>query len=92
MAVYRDISEHKEAQDALQKELRYKEKLQEMNRLELRKQQIIAESPQILTLLEKALTLSNLNKVNILITGGSGTGKNILARFIHQNSLRKKQQ
>jgi PAS domain S-box-containing protein/TyrR family helix-turn-helix protein len=78
-------------ENALKKEIGYKEKLMSINRLQLNQNDIIAESPKFLTILEKAIMLCSLNEVNILITGESGTGKNIIAKFIHQNSLRKKE-
>lgn len=49
---------------------------------------IIAESPQMKQLLEM---LSHVSKTDasILISGPSGVGKEILTKYIHENSLRK---
>ena len=50
---------------------------------------IIAESPQMKQLLEM---LSHVSKTDasILISGPSGVGKEVLTKYIHQTSLRKK--
>ncbi len=50
---------------------------------------IIAESPQMKQLLEM---LSHVSKTDasILISGPSGVGKEVLTKYIHENSLRKK--
>lgn len=47
---------------------------------------IIAESPEMQRVLKTALKFAHLGVSNILITGASGTGKGVLARYIHQNS------
>ena len=41
---------------------------------------------------ERAFKVAKTDNVTTLITGESGTGKEHLARFIHANSIRKKQQ
>lgn len=47
----------------------------------------IGQSPRILQLLEEAAALAQ-SDVNILVTGESGSGKEVLARFIHDRSGR----
>lgn len=47
----------------------------------------VGQSPKILRLFEEAASLAQ-SDVNILITGESGSGKEVLARFIHENSGR----
>ncbi len=49
---------------------------------------IIGEDPKTLQLKEQAQTLAKTNK-NILIYGENGTGKEILARAIHSESVRR---
>lgn len=46
------------------------------------------KSASMTEVLKKSMRFSNKD-VNLLITGASGTGKTSLARFIHENSLRK---
>ena len=53
--------------------------------------QFIGVSPQILEVLEQAVTAAAYPDVNVLITGESGTGKENIARIIHYSSARKEQ-
>jgi TyrR family helix-turn-helix protein len=56
--------------------------------LELKKQEIIAESEEMRQVLRIALKIAQMEASNILIQGESGTGKGLLAKFIHRNSPR----
>jgi PAS domain S-box-containing protein/TyrR family helix-turn-helix protein len=67
---------------------KYKDKLTELGMLELKKQEIIAESEEMRQVLRVALKLAQMEASNILIQGESGTGKGLLAKFIHRNSPR----
>lgn len=49
---------------------------------------IITRAPEMRTLLEQAYRIAPLD-VSILITGGSGTGKELLAKAIHKASTRR---
>lgn len=49
---------------------------------------LIAESPPIHKLQEQALKVAKLDS-SILLTGESGTGKSVFARYIHANSNRR---
>lgn len=69
---------------------KFKDELAELSLLELREQEIIAESEDMRQVLRVALKLAHLEASNILLLGGSGTGKGLLAKFIHENSKRKK--
>jgi PAS domain S-box-containing protein len=64
---------------------RYKDELAGLSLLELKNQNIIAESKEMRQVLETALKLARLDASNILILGESGTGKGLLAKFIHKN-------
>jgi PAS domain S-box-containing protein len=68
---------------------KYKDKLTELGVLELKKQEIIAESEEMRQVLRVALKLAQMEASNILIQGESGTGKGLLAKFIHRNSPRR---
>lgn len=68
---------------------RYQEELVELSLLELKKQEIIANSGTMRQVLRIALKLAHLEASNILILGESGTGKGLLAKFIHKNSRRE---
>ena len=50
---------------------------------------IIAESKEMREVLTVALKLARLDASNILILGESGTGKGLMARFIHKNGVRR---
>jgi len=68
---------------------KYQEELVELSLLELKKQEIIANSGSMRQVLRIALKLAHLEASNILILGESGTGKGLLAKFIHKNSRRE---
>ena len=67
---------------------KYKDKLTELGMIELKKQEIIAESEEMRQVLRVALKIAQMEASNILIQGESGTGKGLLAKFIHHNSPR----
>jgi PAS domain S-box-containing protein/TyrR family helix-turn-helix protein len=67
---------------------KYRDELAELTVLELQKQEIIAEHPTMRHVLRMALKLAHLQASNILILGESGTGKGLLAKFIHKNGHR----
>jgi PAS domain S-box-containing protein len=69
---------------------RYRDELAEFSLLELARKEIIAESSKMRHLLLMARKLSRIDTSNILILGESGTGKGLLAKLIHKNSLRCK--
>ncbi len=69
---------------------RYKNELTELSMLELKRQKIVSESDQMREILKTALKLARLEVTDILILGESGTGKGLLAKFIHNNSKRKR--
>lgn len=78
----------------LAKSQRLESKLKAENRL-LRQalcpeHEMIAESPLMQTLLEDAQRVAS-SDMPVLITGENGTGKNLLAQFIHANSSRAAQ-
>ncbi|MCX6283306.1 MAG: sigma-54 dependent transcriptional regulator [Bacteroidetes bacterium] len=50
---------------------------------------LIGVSPQILKVLDFAMTAARFPDTNVLITGESGTGKENIARIIHFASIRK---
>jgi two-component system response regulator HydG len=52
-------------------------------------QNIIGNSPKMITLLETVAQVAP-SEATVLISGGSGTGKELIAGAIHFNSLRKK--
>lgn len=68
---------------------RYKNELTELSMLELKRQKIVSESDQMREILKTALKLARMEVTDILLLGESGTGKGLLAKFIHNNSKRK---
>ena len=67
-----------------------RDKLAELSLLELKDQEIVAEDKKMRQVLYLALKLAHLSASDILILGESGTGKGLLAKFIHKNSHRNK--
>lgn len=68
---------------------KYKDELAELSMLELEEQEIIAKSEEMQNGLRISLKLARLGVSNILVLGESGTGKGLLAKFIHRHSKRK---
>lgn len=58
--------------------------------LDLRQKAIIGKSPRIVEVY-KILARAALSSSTVLIVGESGTGKELIARAIHDNSIRKKE-
>jgi PAS domain S-box-containing protein len=89
----RDLTSLNIIKEKLEKSLeesdRLRDALQEMNLQEISKQDVIGESKAIQSVLKIALKLSHMEISNILLLGESGTGKGLMAKFIHKNSKRK---
>ena len=90
----RDISLIKSMRTQLeivrQESEKIREELTELSLLELQQNDIVAQSDSMKYTLKLALKLSKINASNILIQGESGTGKGLLAKFIHKHSHRSK--
>jgi len=84
-----NIMKEKLAQTRLESQ-RFKDELAELSLLELKEQEIIAKSEEMRQVLRIAVKLAKMEASNILILGETGTGKGLLAKFIHQYSIRKK--
>lgn len=67
-----------------------KEELSEYALQDLKDNKIIAVSKAMHNILHLAMKLSQIEALNILISGKSGTGKSLLAKFLHSTSQRKK--
>ena len=67
-----------------------REKLTELTLLELQENDIVAQSSSMRQTLGLALKLARIDASHILIQGESGTGKGLLAKFIHKHSSRSK--
>ncbi|MDR1310185.1 MAG: sigma 54-interacting transcriptional regulator [Deltaproteobacteria bacterium] len=91
----RDFTTILELQTSLkqQKEIldRFKAELAEMNLAELASNEVVALSPAMRRTMETALKLAQHDVSQILLTGESGTGKGLLAKFIHTNSRKGKE-
>ena len=68
---------------------RFKDELVELSLLELKEQEIIAQSEEMRQILRVAIKLAKMEASDILILGETGTGKGLLAKFIHHYSNRK---
>ncbi|MDL2259302.1 sigma 54-interacting transcriptional regulator, partial [Deltaproteobacteria bacterium OttesenSCG-928-K17] len=91
----RDITDLVEAQKTLDRERqlneKYQEELNELSLAELHSNKIVAASMEMLTFLRTASKLSRLGVSRLLITGESGTGKGLMAKYIHSCSPRSKE-
>lgn len=67
---------------------KYKAELSELALMELKRNEIIAESNKMRHVLQTSLKLAHIGASNILILGESGVGKGLLAKLIHQTSSR----
>ena len=79
----------REVEDARIKTEGFQEALNQISMLELKEQNIIARSKKMNQVIVMALKLARIDVSNILILGESGTGKSLLAKFIHNNGPRK---
>jgi len=88
----RDMTQLNEIRDQLEQTRlvseKYKDELAELSLFELSRQNIIAENEAMRQLLRMAVKIAKMEASNILLLGESGTGKGLLAKFIHQNSKR----
>ncbi len=64
------------------------DQLAEIDMLQLKDQEIVAENDKMIQVLRIAFKLAKMDASNILILGESGAGKGMLAKFIHKNSNR----
>jgi len=69
---------------------RYKDELAELSMQELKDQKVIAESEQMREIFRIALKIAHMQVTGILLLGESGTGKGLLAKFIHKSGDREK--
>ena len=69
---------------------KYEEELAELSLSELDKHKIVMASEPTRQVFQMAIKLSKMKVSNILILGESGTGKGLLAKFIHKSSKRVK--
>ena len=65
---------------------KFKDELLELSMLELKENDIIAESAEMKKVIQIAIKLARREASRILILGESGTGKGLLAKFIHNCS------
>lgn len=89
----RDLTElnmlRKDLDQARREKAKVKEELAGLTMLELDSQGLALESPIMRRVVSKAIKLAHFNASKILILGESGTGKSMMAKFIHQNSDRR---
>ncbi len=86
----RDLTHLNRLRDELQKAQkatsRYREELTSLHLTELREQGIIAESKEMHQVIETAAKLSRRKASPVLILGESGTGKGLMAQYIHNQT------
>ena len=90
LSVIRDLSEKKRAEEALERKEREKQYLEEELNLEHSFEDIIGESQGLKKVLNQVETVAATD-VTVLILGETGTGKDLVARAIHQLSSRNAQ-
>lgn len=71
----------------LERALKYHREKNRRTHVVLNREQIIGDSPAMTRCLD-TMALAAMNDVSVLITGETGTGKELFAWAIHQNSLR----
>ena len=69
---------------------KFRDTLSELNIANLKEQMIVAASKEMRQVLKTGHKFAKLGVSNILLLGESGTGKNLLAKFIHHNGTRKR--
>jgi PAS domain S-box-containing protein len=89
LSVIRDLTEKREAEEALRRSELQKHYLEEELSTEARFDEIIGESVGLKRVLKLVETVSAID-VTVLILGETGTGKEVIARAIHELSPRNK--
>jgi two-component system NtrC family response regulator len=80
---------NKEFKSSLLRALEYRQqKKSKIDSRKIKRESIIGQSQKTQTCLEKVLQASN-NDTHVLITGETGTGKELFAKAIHENSKRR---
>jgi PAS domain S-box-containing protein len=88
LSVIRDLTEKSKAEEALRRSEREKQYLEEELNTESRFEDIVGESVGLKRILKHVETVAATD-VTVLILGETGTGKEVIARTIHQLSARK---
>jgi PAS domain S-box-containing protein/TyrR family helix-turn-helix protein len=81
---------HEELEMTRRKAEKLEDRLAEIDMLQLKDQEMVAENDKMVQVLRIAFKLAKMDASNILILGESGVGKGMLAKFIHKNSSRSK--
>lgn len=68
----------------------YKSAVKYLSEIEIKNKEIVAESRQMREILITCNTIAKTDST-ILLIGDTGTGKEVIARYIHENSLRFKE-
>lgn len=88
----RDVTELNNLRQGLQNarkvEERYRSELAELSLLELSQKDIVSHSPQMQRTMRTLLKLAQMDVSRVLLLGESGTGKGLLAKFLHRVSPR----
>jgi len=77
-----------ELQDVKEESSRYREELTQSSLNELRSQEIVTQSSEMRDVLITCNKLASIDVSNILILGESGTGKGLIAKYIHKSNAR----
>jgi transcriptional regulator with GAF, ATPase, and Fis domain len=85
--VLRDVNERIEADHKIQKLMYHKEYLQKELAQNSQPAILYSKSPSMMRVIDQVKRVAG-TETNILITGASGTGKEVLARAIHERSSR----
>ncbi|MDR1314669.1 MAG: sigma 54-interacting transcriptional regulator, partial [Deltaproteobacteria bacterium] len=88
----RDLTEHLELQSSIQRHKlaisHYKGELADLQMSELAARELVARSPAMELCMETASKIARYETPQLLLTGEPGTGKGLVAKFIHSKSRR----